>query len=413
MEQKLKKKRTLLPVDSDDIYSLEKYFEMMSLKGYHFESFCGYCVFTVGDSKEYRYRAEPYNNKTAWPDHEKLNYYEECGWEFVNKFGNMYEIFRTEDISSPELHSDSVVESLAYENLVKRMRSDMIGHTLYDLFLSCMIIRLWIFCPEPVKLFVETANFILPVALISLLFSARTAFMKYSKIKKIKNDLASGISPRENATAVFMSKTKTATIFWGNVLLCVFLIVMLIGQYTGDGQRSINEYDVNLVRIEDLVDDENFYVPQTSQIRDIDLYSQAHYDTSAVTDIMFNYYQGGFIKDPGFYEGMNGAEEYGTEFFVTVYTDFYALKAELLAYPLVKDLMHEEDAFKFTEIADERFDHLYAGYYGENQMIVAAKDKNVISVKFRIDMPGGTKKYPVTGHLDEILSALTAGIPKK
>ncbi len=409
MMDKQKKVRKLIPVEHEDIFSLEEYFRQMSLMGLHFEKFFGYGIFIKGESINYRYRLEPIDKSRAWPDHEKMCYYEECGWEFVNKFGNIYEVYRTDDAEASELHTDLVAESYVYENILKRLRNDMIAGWAYNIFLICSIVGIYIACPGPVKLLVESASVILPIAIISLVFTAAGSVTKYKKMRKIKELFRVGQNAREVGSVEYKSRFKTHFDFWGNLAFCGILIFLLLSRFMGDWHKSIDEVQISLpyVPIEVLCDDEGFYVPEGSfVINGVDAYSHVRRENSALAEDIYRIWESGYVKDEDFYEGREGTEDYSTDFFVTADTDVYILHLKALSYPLVEDIMTENSAYEFTEIADERFDHLYVGYYVESQLLVAAKDKNVIAIKFRVDMPGATERFDITNKLDSVSKAL-------
>ncbi|MBR6800256.1 MAG: DUF2812 domain-containing protein [Eubacteriaceae bacterium] len=400
--EKQKKVRKLIPVEHEDIFSLEEYFRQMSLMGLHFEKFFGYGVFIKGDNISYRYRIEPIDTSRAWPDHEKMCYYEECGWEFVNKFGNMYEVYRTDSENDTELHTDPVAESYGYENIVKRMKNDMVGMGIYNVLLLGSIFGIYFLTPTPALLLVESASFILPLAVISLIFSAFGSANKYKKIKHIKDLLQKGQDARNVGEINYKSRFRTYFDFWGNLAFCGVLIMLLISNFTGSWHRSIDEigYDLPYIPIEILCKDDGFYVPEKPfAINGVDAYSHVRRDNSALAKDIYRIWESGYLKDEDFYEGKENTEGYSTDFFVTSDTDVYILRLRALAYPLVEDIMTENSVFEFREIADDRFDHLYVGYYAESQLLVAAKDKRVIAIKFRVDIPGSKERFDITENL--------------
>ncbi len=407
--QKEKRVRKLIPVEHEDIFSLEEYFRHMSLMGLHFEKFFGYATFIKGENTGYRYRLEPMDTSRAWPDHEKMCHYEECGWEFVNKFGNMYEVYRTSDPDAAELHTDPVAESFAYENIVKRMKRDMIGMIIYNIFLLGSIFGLYFFAPTPVLLLVESASYILPLAIISLIFSMTGSVRKYKKIKRIKDILHGGENAREEGKINYKSRFSTIAGFWGNLLFCVIMVFLLVMHYAGDKHVSIDEADFEIpyVPVEVLCDDEGFYVPEKPfVINGVDAYGHVRRENSALAEDIFHIWESGYVNDPDFYEGKENAEDFSRDFFTTSDTDVYILHHKALSYPLVSDIMTEKSAFEFTEIAHVRFDHLYVGYYEESQLLIAAKDEKVISILFRVDMPGSRERFDITKKLDDVLSAV-------
>lgn len=404
--EKQKKVRKLIPVEPEDVYSLEEYFRHMSLMGLHFEKFFGYATFIKGENIGYCYRLEPMDTSRAWPDHEKMCHYEECGWEFVNKFGNMYEVYRTENENDTELHTDPVAESYGYENIVKRMKKDIIGMGIYNLIIFGSIFGIYFFTPTPVLLLVNSASFILPLAIVSLIFSLSGSINKYKKIKRIKDILHSGKSAREEGEIKYKTKLKTFTDFWGNLFFCGILIILLISRYTGDWHRSIDESGIELpyVPVEILCDDEGFYVPgKDFVINGVDAYSHVRRENSALAKDIFRIWESGYIEN---HEEYNVNGEFPTDYFVTADTDVYILHMKVLAFPLVEDIMTEKSAFEFSEITDGRFDHVYVGYYEESQLLIAAKDENVISILFRVGMSGSVEEYDITKKLDDVLLAI-------
>ena len=403
------KVRKLIPAEHEDVFSLEAYFREMSLMGLHFEKFFGFATFVKGDNINYRYRLEPIDSSRAWPDYEKMSYCEECGWEFVNKFGNMYEVYRTDNPDAKELHTDPLIESYAYENIVKRLKRDIVGMGIYNLVLFGFIFGAYFYTATPAILLIETASFILPLGMISLIFSVTGSINRYKKIKSIKDILSRGEDARTYGIVKYKSKLRTLWDFWGNAAFCGLLIYLLISNYAGSWHKSIDEAGVTLpyVPIEILCDDEGFYVPEGEFIiNGVDGYSHVRRDNSALAEDIYHIWESGYLKDEDLYEGKEGTEDYSADFFVTSDTDVYILRTKSLAYPLVEDLMTQKDTYEFSEITDERFDHVYVGYYNSSQLLIAAKDKAVISILLRVDMPGAAERFDITDRLGDLSSAL-------
>lgn len=111
----------LSSISKYDMANFQHYLEEKAQKGWFLRAvgFIG-LYFTKGEPKNIRYRLEPIDSHHPSLDQEQLDYYASCGWQFVWDVEELYHIFRTDDPSAPELHTDPVVEGTAMDDMVRR-----------------------------------------------------------------------------------------------------------------------------------------------------------------------------------------------------------------------------------------------------------------------------------------------------
>ncbi|MBE6038271.1 MAG: DUF2812 domain-containing protein [Anaerofustis stercorihominis] len=376
--EKVKKKRMLIPVASEDIFSLERYFEEMSRQGLHFSDFHGYGVFIQGEYKNYRYYLEPYDRKKSWPDYEKVNYYEENGWELVNKFGNMYEVYRTDDPSAPELHSEVASESYVYDDLLKRMRNDMIGNIIGLFLFPIMLATIYFSAPNPVMILIKTSSVLVPLVIICSFYTVKRNISGYKRIKSIRETFLQGIDARENAEIKRIPLWKKRIGFSLDILLIVVLLILSTANFFPGRQFTLHSEDTDIypfVALHELV--EGGVEISYSPYRGVNMFSHGKEESSFFAKNIYTFYQAG--------------DDINDEF-STAQTYFYDLNIKALAEPLAEDIMAEYDGFTFVNINDERFDMLYKGYYEDNvqsasQFLVAVYENKVMAINFRHTTP--------------------------
>lgn len=114
----MKKTIRLMPTSIYEAPALEQWFSEQSEKGLFLQSANWiFAVFSKDEPKKTTYRLEVITGQDAVPRQELLDSYEVFGWNYVSCMSGLYHIFAN-DIENPmELHTDPIVQSIAYERI--------------------------------------------------------------------------------------------------------------------------------------------------------------------------------------------------------------------------------------------------------------------------------------------------------
>ena len=124
-EGKTKHRYCLLPCAVFDVERIESWLTDMAAQGWHLKdvaSSINLFRFAQGSAQQVRYRLEPkrdYNDQSEKPEEAVREVYEACGWEAVADFRPFF-IFRTDDPTVRELHTDPEMHLEVYKRLLRR-----------------------------------------------------------------------------------------------------------------------------------------------------------------------------------------------------------------------------------------------------------------------------------------------------
>lgn len=125
----------LAPYECFEVDAIAGWLDELSLKGLQFRSKFGpVCIFERSPSPA-RYRVDPGREQLDPAEEERMATYRDFGWEFCSYYTRYAEVYRAEDPSAPELHTDSGLLG----GLVKR--------TIRNRLLLCLLLgfNLWQF----------------------------------------------------------------------------------------------------------------------------------------------------------------------------------------------------------------------------------------------------------------------------
>ena len=111
--------RKLIPAPLYDLPALEAWLEALAAQGLHLEKLSSYWgVFRPGACfPGVRYRLEPASRANL--GRENALRYQESGWRLICPIGALLQVYRADDPSSPELHTDPVAQGLAMRSLMR------------------------------------------------------------------------------------------------------------------------------------------------------------------------------------------------------------------------------------------------------------------------------------------------------
>ena len=162
--------RKFIPVSLYDIPGLEAWLEEQADAGLFPTHLGSWAAFTDTGVPGTRFRLDPFANRQGEglePTAEKLELYQQAGWEYAFRIGRAYFLFYTTDPDAPELFTDYQSQGMSLDRLEKQVRSYQRTRTLvYSLLGLALVWVLFFFRSE---FDVQPAPFArLPLALLHL-----------------------------------------------------------------------------------------------------------------------------------------------------------------------------------------------------------------------------------------------------
>lgn len=162
--------RKFIPVSLYDIPGLEAWLEEQADAGLFPTHLGSWAAFTDTGVPGTRFRLDPFANRQGEglePTAEKLELYQQAGWEYAFSIGRAYFLFYTTDPEAVELYTDYQSRGLSLDRLEKQVRSYQRRRTLvYSLLGLALVWVLFFFRSE---FDVQPAPFArLPLALLHL-----------------------------------------------------------------------------------------------------------------------------------------------------------------------------------------------------------------------------------------------------
>lgn len=114
--------RRAIPVELYDTHGLELWFQEMSAKGLILDSFgIRTAMFRKTDpAPQVRYCVEPRSYWDSSRDYDKIDAYAQSGWDYVTFIDPFYDVYRAQDPSAEELHTDPVAHSYVFDRYFKQ-----------------------------------------------------------------------------------------------------------------------------------------------------------------------------------------------------------------------------------------------------------------------------------------------------
>lgn len=145
----------LSPCPEYEIEKMQCWLEDMAAKGYILTSdsfFLGFAVFEKTSPRRMRYRLEAAPKSASLfnghddPDTRARELNKEFGWDYVTRRGQFY-IYRTDQSSAPELHTDPQIQEETIQILSKRLRSNLLWGIIHTFILF------WLYCGFMILIF--------------------------------------------------------------------------------------------------------------------------------------------------------------------------------------------------------------------------------------------------------------------
>jgi len=250
----MKKTIRLMPTSIYEAPALEQWFSEQSEKGLFLQSANWiFAVFSKDEPKKTTYRLEVITGQDAVPSAELLESYSAFGWEYISCMSGLYHIFANDAEHPAELHTDPIVQSLAYEKIEKRVSkgfSTCILLMLYILFVNGVTFRSGVFTLTEIIQQNLIPFFLADFLLILLFFFGR--LLPFLQIRRQMKTLRNGSFPEVKIRKKWRPHSGYCHL---GVFLCLCVMVfytMTIATYTSVEEEIKQQGHIPFVTLEEI-----------------------------------------------------------------------------------------------------------------------------------------------------------------
>lgn len=364
----------------DEISSVgrnETWFTDMSKKGFHLTKFGSLFVyFEKKEPKDVRYRMEYLVDK---PSQERLELYEQCGWNLVAGTGKFY-VFQAEELDSiRELHTDSIEQGHTLTELDKLLKRNVYIFTVAIIFMFAFILGPYFLLDEPILLLIKGQFLQLVLLLVMEVYAFAKSIRTYLSIRNLKKSLLQG-NP-----AVHGGDYKRARFCGGLVIflsVSITLAMLAIPVLTMTRSREYNLPEntalLPIVKLVEIEESSNLERERGYQDSDIDRYNRVQSDWSLLAPIQYE------IDEHGIVPGEMWADQSG-EYSPSIQNQFFKLRYAGLSDALTKDLIQRyvwEPEVEIIAIPYPGVDKMFIAVDGIRKHIFAYKGNKVMHVTY-------------------------------
>ena len=248
----MKKTIRLMPTSIYEAPALEQWFSEQSEKGLFLDSANWiFAVFSKDEPKKTTYRLEVITGQDAVPSAELLESYSAFGWEYISCMSGLYHIFTNDKENPVELHTDPIVQSIAYERIEKKVSSGFSTCILlmfYILFVNGTTLRSDVFTLTAIVSQNLIPFFLANFLLILLFFFGR--LLPFLQIRRQMKTLRNGSFPEVRIRRKLHSGYCHLGVF---LCLCVMIFyTMTIATYTSVEEEIKQQGHIPFVTLEEI-----------------------------------------------------------------------------------------------------------------------------------------------------------------
>ncbi|WP_405727182.1 DUF2812 domain-containing protein [Anaerotignum sp.] len=248
----MKKTIRLMPYSIYEAPALAEWFSAQSEKGLFLDSANWiFAVFSKREPQKTKYHLEVITGQDAIPSAELLESYSAFGWEYLSCMSGLYHIFATVTEKPAELHTDPIVQSLAFEKIEKRVSNGFftcILLMLYILFANGATLRSGVFTLTAIVSQNLIPFFLADFLLILLFFFGR--LLPFLQIRKQMKALRNGSFPEVRIRRKLHSGYCHLGVF---LCLCVMIFyTMTIATYTSVEEAMAQQGHIPFVTLEEI-----------------------------------------------------------------------------------------------------------------------------------------------------------------
>lgn len=215
------------PVSPYDLLGLERWLEEQANQGL-------FPVWVNGEFTQFRrdasapgarFRLEAADGREA-PELERLELYQESGWEYLDTVCRGYFLFYTTDPSAIELHTDLATRGVSLEWLAGRVkkarRSNRIRNLIVLGILALGIILVWRMDARRLPLHLLNLSGVMLILLLLFFLGWRNEERDYRLLLDLQRSLELGLTPRP-------SRSRRRLPFWITLPLSGLILILLAG----------------------------------------------------------------------------------------------------------------------------------------------------------------------------------------
>lgn len=172
-----------------------------------------------------RFRLEAANGKNL-AEPERLELYQQAGWQYWGLVSELYFLFYTFDPAAPELHTDPVTRGISLEHLAGQVEKARKKQRVWRLvilgILAAGILHIWRMDPRRLPLcFLDLSGTAL-ISLIVFIWMWWNEERAFRLLLDLQRSLELGITPKP-------SRPRRRAPFWISILLAALLLILVIG----------------------------------------------------------------------------------------------------------------------------------------------------------------------------------------
>lgn len=372
--------KRFMPISIYDITQVEAYLMHMARKGYFVKKINLFATFEKGVPEEAIYRLEPFGENQKQPPEDMLLYFKEQGWEYICTAG-LFHVYKATRADVTEIHTDPVTQGETFAYLNKKLKFLFWLITGLYIFSGGMLLFVSFFHDQPIYFNVRYSGLTLKVTLITLyIITIYNSLRDYRKIKKLKNQLESGVRMCHN------EKYKPR---YGQYVAFALPLLLLIPMFWAQHydrksywEKSLLEYEGQLptIPLSSVETNPEFTIVYGDE-------EERSYDNVIMhrwTELAPAVY---IVEERGEIAGQRWKDNSGT-YSPSMDTEFYELRFELLANPLYEELIEDKnelyryEKLQYKELLDTSFDQATLISREASQMFFGRSGKKVIFIKY-------------------------------
>ena len=306
-------------------------------------------------------------------------YYEEQGWKYICKTG-YFHLYQATREDATEIHTDAVIQGETFANLNKRLKYMSWYITILYSFTACVILYTMLRI-HPIYFSIRNVYNISDIPMILLfLFTIWQAFCDYRKVKKLKEQLESGIEM--NHYDSYKPSFRQYFLLAAPIIILVFMFSS--GHYNKKTywEESLSTYAGKLptISITALETDSNFSIEYGENFVGGNISYISHHWSELSPEAYH-------IEEQGRTEGQMWDDNSGT-YSPSMETEYYRMRFQFLAKVLFQELLDNKinrdyyEVIQYHTLFDTKFDEAALVMVDSTQILFARTGEEVIFVQY-------------------------------
>lgn len=376
----MKKIYRLPPCSIYDVPATETWLSDMAQSGLYLQKAGrSYFIFQKDVPSDTCYRLEPVTGSIPSPDCEIQEHYAQAGWKFVTTVHKSFYIWQRMRPDADELHSDPVVHSTAYEQLLKHLKKNALVYAIFPIVLLAFFLFIMHVSPQPVTLFLASPS--MPFLIAAEFLFGIQAVKQFVTLRRLKQSLASGIpAPHQKnyrKGSVPYRITNTCISILQFLIIAMAFCVLILNR-----KESILGTDTVLpcLPLDILEQNPDFAWHKDSYLKNgTDTFNRISYTWSPFVPVHYDIYQQGEVQD---------IYQHGDTIATvpSASTEYFQLLFSSLAVPLYKEQLknslglHHDPVI--TELSHPGFDCVTVTVSDGFSQLFACRGRQVIHIRY-------------------------------